>query len=296
MNDLTIVKKNGGAYIDSRQVACYIGKDHRNLLRDIRGYCEIFQKSNELKSELINFFVESSYVDSRGREKLCYLLTKQGCELCANKLTGAKGVLFTAAYVAKFNAMEQRERAAQIAEIEAKSATPQLRVFNTAVRNVLSGLSQTYSAANEVHNFLHGAYKPFGIVVAPIGDNDNTLTATDIARMLGVYSENGLPHAHAVAKIIENLDVAPEHIEIAPYGLVGISVRYDFSVYRAVRDWLAANNYPHDIPHLNFEYHIYYDRQTSLFDDEGDFDGEIDLNEEMEYDSDDEDWNFGDED
>ncbi|GHV17883.1 hypothetical protein FACS18949_18390 [Clostridia bacterium] len=110
--------------------------------------------------------------------------------------------------------------------------------------------------------------------------------------MLGVYSENGLPHAHAVAKIIENLNVAPEHIEIAPYGLVGINVRYDFFVYFAVLDWLVENDYPHDIPHLGFKYHIYYDRQTSLFDDD-----EIDLNEETEYYSDDdEDWNFNGED
>ncbi|MDR1579633.1 MAG: Rha family transcriptional regulator, partial [Synergistaceae bacterium] len=105
MNELTIIKLDGCAYIDSREVAVFIGKDHRNLLRDIREYCEILRKSNELKFELINFFVESSYVDARRREKSCFLLTKQGCELCANKLSGVKGVLFTAAYVAKFNAM-----------------------------------------------------------------------------------------------------------------------------------------------------------------------------------------------
>ena len=52
MNELTIIKHNGGAYIDSREVAVFIGKDHRNLLRDIRGYCEILRKSNELRFRL----------------------------------------------------------------------------------------------------------------------------------------------------------------------------------------------------------------------------------------------------
>lgn len=45
MNDLTLIKQNGGAYIDSREVAEAIGKDHRHLLRDIRKYCETLEKS-----------------------------------------------------------------------------------------------------------------------------------------------------------------------------------------------------------------------------------------------------------
>jgi phage regulator Rha-like protein len=44
MNDLEIKKVNGGAYIDSRQVAEAIGKNHKDLLRDIRGYVGIIEK------------------------------------------------------------------------------------------------------------------------------------------------------------------------------------------------------------------------------------------------------------
>ena len=32
----------------------------------------------------------------------CYECTKMGCELLANKLTGEKGILFTAKYVKRF--------------------------------------------------------------------------------------------------------------------------------------------------------------------------------------------------
>lgn len=35
------------------------------------------------------------------------MLTKKGCEMVANKMTGEKGVLFTAAYVTAFNKMEE---------------------------------------------------------------------------------------------------------------------------------------------------------------------------------------------
>ena len=268
MYDLNIIKQNGVAYIDSREVAECIGKDHRNLLRDIRGYCKIIEKSNTLKFERINFFVESSYVDNRGREKPCFLLTKNGCELCANKLSGEKGVLFTTAYVRRFNELEAAERA----EIELKSATPRLKVFNTAVRNVLNGFSYARSSPQNVMNFLRGAYAPFGISIAPLGDNDHTLTATEIARMIGVYSEHGIPHGHAVAAIIEKLDIEPEHIEIVPYGLAGISVRYDESVLTAVDDWIVEHRFPSKVPHLDFMCHIYYERQLSLFDTDEMFD------------------------
>ncbi len=38
MQDLTLIRQDGGCYIDSREVAELIGKRHDNLLRDIMGY------------------------------------------------------------------------------------------------------------------------------------------------------------------------------------------------------------------------------------------------------------------
>lgn len=52
------------------------------------------------------YFIESIYLDSSGKENKCYLCTKMGCEFLANKFTGEKGVVFTARYVEKYNAME----------------------------------------------------------------------------------------------------------------------------------------------------------------------------------------------
>lgn len=60
-----------------------VGKDHKNLIRDIRGYIEILQGS-KLSSE--NFFIESDYLNSRNQKQPCYLLTKQGCDMIAHKL------------------------------------------------------------------------------------------------------------------------------------------------------------------------------------------------------------------
>jgi Rha family phage regulatory protein len=258
--ELTIVKKDGGAYIDSRQVAEAIGKEHNHLLRDIRGYVAILEKAGASKDGHTSFFLESSYVDAWNRAKPMYLLSKMGCELVANKLIGEKGVLFTAAYVTKFNQMEQTERDILIAN----AATPRLRVFNNAVRNVLSGFAQVRTSPSKVMGFLTGAYKPFNISIEEWGTSDKPYGVTEIARSIGIYSDTGRPHGHAVAAIIEKMKLGNEHMECVPFGLVGIMMRYDDYTLNAVADWLKANGFPHDIPYLNFEYHIHY-RSEILF-------------------------------
>lgn len=102
--------------VDSRQVAEMTGKEHKNLLRDIAGYIETMTKSDkisQLKIEPSDFFIESTF-ENRGKQYPRYLLTKKGCDMVANKMTGEKGVLFTAAYVTAFEEMREHiEKGAQ---------------------------------------------------------------------------------------------------------------------------------------------------------------------------------------
>jgi len=256
MNELTIRKVNGGSFIDSREVADAIGKDHKNLLRDIRGYIHVMQKYNRLNFEPIEFFVESTFIDVRGREKPCFLLSKMGCELIANKLIGEKGVLFTAAYVAKFNEMETVEREAAFKA----HARPRLGEFNSAVRNVLNGMSYCYTKPSRVMSFLQGVYEPLGIEVIPFHETDYSgyYTVTEIAEAFGLYSESGRPHGHAVSAIISKIENAPHHAVVVPYGLVGVTVRYSKLIAEAVIKWLLDNDFPTEVPYQGFEYHIYY--------------------------------------
>lgn len=99
--------------IDSRDVARMIGKTHRHLMRDIRGYINDMKDSPKLDSP--KFFIESSYISSQNKELPCYLLTKQGCEFVANKLTGRKGTIFTATYVSLFNEYEAEHNGKAVA-------------------------------------------------------------------------------------------------------------------------------------------------------------------------------------
>ena len=105
MNNLTIKNYKGISVIDSREVSQMIGKQHAHLTRDIKKYIDVISTNPKLDS--LNFFIEDKYEDSKGEMRTCYLLTKKGCEMVANKMTGEKGILFTAEYVQAFNQMEQ---------------------------------------------------------------------------------------------------------------------------------------------------------------------------------------------
>ena len=92
--------------IDSREVAEMVGMRHCDLIRKIGKYNEILENA-KLRSQ--EFFIPSTYkVENNNKTYECYLLTKKGCEMVANKLTGEKGVIFTAKYVNRFAEMEQK--------------------------------------------------------------------------------------------------------------------------------------------------------------------------------------------
>jgi Rha family phage regulatory protein len=121
VSDLRIISKDGQLVTDSREVADMVGKRHSDLLQSIEGYIKHLLNGN---FRSVDFFIESTYKDSTGRELPCYLLTRKGCDMVANKMTGEKGVLFTAAYVTKFEEMEKQVQAPQ----KQLSAMEQLRL------------------------------------------------------------------------------------------------------------------------------------------------------------------------
>ncbi|RAV22223.1 Rha family transcriptional regulator [Paenibacillus contaminans] len=137
MNELKLINNNGQFLADSRDVAEMTGKRHDHLLRDIDGYVEILGKSTspslgtlmneEFRSS--DFFIPGTYSDGKGETRRNYLITRKGCDMVANKLTGEKGVLFTAAYVTKFDEMEQQR-------IDIARLSPELQLFNSMFQAV----------------------------------------------------------------------------------------------------------------------------------------------------------------
>ena len=260
MNDLTIIKQNGRGYIDSREVAEAIGKRHDHLLRDITGYLETLDKSNLPKVGGVDFFVKSSYLDTKGESRPCYLISKMGCEMVANKLIGEKGVLFTAAYVSRFNEMETRERLDQAALYH-----PRLGEYNSAARLIITAMRKAGIEPKDVIEFLHRFYEPLGVVILTKGliGAVRTWSASDIAKILGVYSLNGKPHRLAISAVIYMLDMDNSHKALVPIqnGMYsGVCVRYDDIAAALVKDWFEEHGYPIEIIFGNRVFRLRYSK------------------------------------
>lgn len=105
MNELRAKEYQGQRVVDSRDVARMMERSHNELLKSIRLYAGYLAEGEIPHSD---FFIETNYKDSTGREQPCYMITRKGCDMIANKMTGKKGVLFTAAYVTAFEEMQER--------------------------------------------------------------------------------------------------------------------------------------------------------------------------------------------
>lgn len=189
MNELQLINENGKIYVDSRQVAEMIGKRHADLMRSIDGYIEILGQNAKLRSD--NFFVKSSYQAGTGKTYPCYKLTRKGCDMVANKLTGEKGVLFTAEYVTRFEEMEKQlnqisetkiteyqQKELEIRENEAKAKVAELWIKLGDRTNI-----PEYRQITDSYASLALAGKP----VLPLPEvKEKTYSAGEIGKILGV--------------------------------------------------------------------------------------------------------------
>lgn len=120
-----VLKNNEGQAVQtipSYEVAKMMGKEHWEVLRMLEGSKDrkgIIQTLNDHQMGVVEYFVPSTYVDDKGETRKCYECTKMGCDMLANKMTGEKGILFTAKYVKRFNEMIENPFAGISTELRA---------------------------------------------------------------------------------------------------------------------------------------------------------------------------------
>ena len=213
----------------NKELLAEIGKEHKNLLRDIAGYIKAMKegaelnKSNGLKIEPVDFFLESTYPDSKGEIRPCYLLTKKGCDMVANKLTGQKGVLFTAAYVTAFEQMRERIKTGKaLPDDESRKLRARAMALNAANRSARM-LIDAYDSAGIQPSYkvlaLTDLYRNEGLKLPtpPLEVDELTYDFTEMAEALGILSEaSGKPHAQAVGAIVSTLAIPEQMIVHAP--------------------------------------------------------------------------------
>lgn len=104
--------------VTSQQLAEVFGKEHYNVLRDIR---ETVAKCS--KSFCALNFEGAEYLDEQGKSRPMYLMTKDGFTMVAMAYTTPGAMRFKEAYIAEFNRMEaelQRGTQQSLPEFPAK--------------------------------------------------------------------------------------------------------------------------------------------------------------------------------
>lgn len=100
-NEIKLISKDGKAVVSSRVVAEDFGKQHKNVLRSI-------QELTVSISSPLDFFIESSYVDTKGETRKEYLLTRDGFSLLVMGFTGSQALQWKLKYIEAFNQMEEQ--------------------------------------------------------------------------------------------------------------------------------------------------------------------------------------------
>lgn len=155
MNELHVFDYHGIEVVDSRDVAAMVERDHNGLLKSIRTYIGYF---NEGDFAHVDFFIESTYPDRKGQMQPCYLITKKGCDMIANKMTGRKGVLFTAAYVTAFEKM--REQLLRQPGVPPTVSPSGLARLISVTRRVMLDMGNT---PQEVGQMVHGIFETWNV-------------------------------------------------------------------------------------------------------------------------------------
>ncbi|WP_313185904.1 Rha family transcriptional regulator [Lacrimispora sp.] len=187
--------------LTSLEVAEMIGKQHKNLLADIRGY---FGELAELKIQPSIFFQKNNYKDSTGRSLPCFDVTKKGCEFIAHKLTGIKGTEFTARYINRFHDMEdsiregipKREKSTDPKRPALSSVNMAARIMKDTYKE--AGVNSTFIAVAVSNLYKNEAGIDFGIpLITDKLDMPKLYDCAEIAKELGIYSTSGKPHNKA---------------------------------------------------------------------------------------------------
>lgn len=252
MKDLQVFVHNNSPVTDSRDVAKMVEKRHADLLDSVRTYIE-YLTNGKIRS--LDFFVEGTYLDGKGETQPNYLITRKGCEFIANKLTGKKGTLFTAAYINAFHEMEKAPVSLQAKRLEIQERNAKARegkiLMQIANHEALSPEARELVLI-DAHQFITGKTLPFRPALT-----EPLMTAEQAAERLGedIGDAMDIPGLYFTANWIGT--IANRYgVKIDKYGKLVLdkkkhcdgqtpAFRYNEAGYARLREILAStDNWP----------------------------------------------------
>ena len=216
MNELQVL--NHEQTINSREVAEMMEKRHGEVLRMLEGYeppkgskgrkvVGIIPTLTQHNVVLSDYFIESSYKDASGKSNKCYECTKMGCEMLANKLTGEKGILFTAKYVKRFNDMEQHIKAqSELKVIDTAHIQTLINTLETQQQEIEEIKSLIGLRSKEVYNYSNQIKKHLGISKISENPQDYENIKNMFFHELGGYNKwEQIPYSRDNVKLLQEI-------------------------------------------------------------------------------------------
>lgn len=209
MNELQVL--NHEQTINSREVAEMMERPHWKVLNMIEGkarevgIAEVLRNNDFVVSE---YFIESSYkVPGNTKTYKCYECTKMGCEMLANKLTGEKGILFTAKYVKRFNDMEQHIKAqSELKVIDTAHIQTLLNTLETQQQEIEEIKSLIGLRSKEVYNYGNQIKKHLGISRISENPQDYENIKNMFFYELGGYNKwEQIPYSRDNVKLLQEI-------------------------------------------------------------------------------------------
>ena len=182
--------KDEEVYTTSRIVAEKFGKEHKNVIQAIeeliKNMPQPIENINGLKNQPVknDYFIVDGYLDANGKTRKQYLITEKGTMLLIMGFTGEKAFAIKTKFIDEFARMKNiinnpEQVIAKCGNAEAITAygiqmTKIGRMMTETANNLRLVEKQRDKAEDEVKTLVH--------------DDENTYTATDIAKDLGFRS------------------------------------------------------------------------------------------------------------
>jgi Rha family phage regulatory protein len=182
MKDLVFKGESNQVLTNSLLVAEKFGKDHKNVVRDIRSII-----GGMLKIEHTQLFVESVYVHPQnGQEYPMFIMNRDGFTLLAMGFTGEKALKFKLEYINAFNKMEKILKEQSIVLPNFSDPAEAAIAWANEYREKQKAQIEAKEAKENVERLIH---------------NNKTYTTTEISKELGFRS------AIELNKVLEKMGI-----------------------------------------------------------------------------------------
>lgn len=147
MNEIVYRGESNQPLTNSKLVAEVFGKEHRNVVRDIKNLIE----GGVLKNEQTPMFEETTYINEQNKQSYpMFIMNQDGFTLLAMGFNGKKAMEFKLKYIEAFNAMKRQIEQTKPSVPPELSRSPQISGQERG-RETAASLGEQEAAGNHPH-------------------------------------------------------------------------------------------------------------------------------------------------